>query len=85
MDIRNVKKLIDLLDTSNVDQIEIHEGEESVRIRRHRPAAPAAPPTAALAIPTAAPAAPAATPAEPAAETAPSEGNDEAGSSPYDE
>ena len=49
MDIRKVKKLIDLLDTSNVDEIEIHEGEESVRISRHRPLA--APPTAALAIP----------------------------------
>ena len=49
MDIRKVKKLIDLLDTSNVDEIEIHEGEESVRISRHRPVA--APPTAALAIP----------------------------------
>jgi len=49
MDIRKVKKLIDLLDTSNVDEIEIHEGEESVRISRHRPVA--ALPTAALAIP----------------------------------
>ena len=48
MDIRKVKKLIDLLATSNVDEIEIHEGEESVRISRHRPAAA---PTAALAIP----------------------------------
>jgi acetyl-CoA carboxylase biotin carboxyl carrier protein len=54
MDIRKVKKLIDLLDTSNVDEIEIHEGEESVRISRHRPASVSvaqAPPTAALAIP----------------------------------
>ena len=52
MDIRKVKKLIDLLDTSNVDEIEIHEGEESVRISRHRPAAaPMAPLTAALAVP----------------------------------
>ncbi len=52
MDIRKVKKLIDLLDTSNVDEIEIHEGEESVRISRHRPPAlPVAPTAAALAIP----------------------------------
>ena len=52
MDIRKVKKLIDLLDTSNVDEIEIHEGEESVRISRHRPADMSmAAPTAALAIP----------------------------------
>jgi acetyl-CoA carboxylase biotin carboxyl carrier protein len=53
MDIRKVKKLIDLLDTSNVDEIEIHEGEESVRISRHRPLAP--PMTAALAMPPPAP------------------------------
>jgi acetyl-CoA carboxylase biotin carboxyl carrier protein len=53
MDIRKVKKLIELLDTSDVDEIEIHEGEESVRISRHRPAsAPMALPTAALAMPT---------------------------------
>jgi acetyl-CoA carboxylase biotin carboxyl carrier protein len=52
MDIRKVKKLIELLDTSDVDEIEIHEGEESVRISRHRPvAAPMALPTAALAMP----------------------------------
>ncbi|HSF94952.1 MAG TPA: acetyl-CoA carboxylase biotin carboxyl carrier protein [Thermohalobaculum sp.] len=53
MDIRKVKKLIDLLDTSNVDEIEIHEGEESVRISRHRPLAPAV--TPALALPPQAP------------------------------
>jgi acetyl-CoA carboxylase biotin carboxyl carrier protein len=35
MDIRKVKKLIELLETSNVAEIEIHEGEESVRISRH--------------------------------------------------
>ena len=42
MDIRKVKKLIDLLEKSSVDEIEIHEGEESVRVTRHRdpPAAP---------------------------------------------
>ena len=42
MDIRKVKKLIDLLENSSVDEIEIHEGEESVRVTRHRdpPAAP---------------------------------------------
>ncbi len=52
MDIRKVKKLIDLLDTSNVDEIEIHEGEESVRISRHRPPAMTmAPPMAAMAMP----------------------------------
>jgi acetyl-CoA carboxylase biotin carboxyl carrier protein len=35
MDIRKVKKLIELLEQSNVAEIEIHEGEESVRISRH--------------------------------------------------
>jgi acetyl-CoA carboxylase biotin carboxyl carrier protein len=35
MDIRKIKKLIELLDESGVSEIEIHEGEESVRISRH--------------------------------------------------
>ncbi|MEA3278319.1 MAG: acetyl-CoA carboxylase biotin carboxyl carrier protein [Pseudomonadota bacterium] len=35
MDIRKVKKLIELLDQSDVAEIEIHEGEESVRISRN--------------------------------------------------
>ncbi len=34
MDIRKVKKLIELLDESGIAEIEIHEGEESVRISR---------------------------------------------------
>lgn len=34
MDIRKVKKLIDLIDETGVAEIEIHEGEESVRISR---------------------------------------------------
>ena len=37
MDIRKVKKLIELLERSEVDEIEVHEGEESVRIRRSPP------------------------------------------------
>jgi acetyl-CoA carboxylase biotin carboxyl carrier protein len=59
MDIRKVKKLIELLDESNVAEIEIHEGEESVRISRHgsspaqflmqSPMAPAAPSPAGVA------------------------------------
>ena len=40
MDIRKVKKLIELLQESDVAEIEIHEGEESVRISRTGPAAP---------------------------------------------
>lgn len=51
MDIRKVKKLIELLEESNIDELEIREGEESVRICRHRhgPPAPAAVPMAAAA------------------------------------
>ena len=62
MDIRKVKKLIELLEESGIAEIEIHEGEESVRITRN---AVAAAPVAIAAAPVAA-AAPieAATPAE---------------------
>lgn len=35
MDIRKVKKLIELLEESGIAEIEIREGEESVRISRH--------------------------------------------------
>ena len=42
MDIRKVKKLIELLDESGVAEIEIHEGEESVRISRYASSAPVA-------------------------------------------
>tara|TARA_B100000900_G_C20377987_1_gene633262 strand:- start:148 stop:636 length:489 start_codon:yes stop_codon:yes gene_type:complete len=38
MDIRKVKKLIELLEDSGVGEIEITEGEDSVRISRHSPA-----------------------------------------------
>lgn len=65
MDIRKVKKLIELLEESNIDEIEIKEGEESVRISRNQYAgysAPAMP--APLAPAPAAPAAVAAAPAE---------------------
>lgn len=72
MDIRKVKKLIELLDESGIAEIEITEGEESVRISRHHPGVPAsyayAPPQAppaAAATPAAAPeAAPAPEPEE---------------------
>lgn len=68
MDIRTIKKLIELLDSSGVAEIDVKEGESSVRISRmptHMPAmppmvmsapAPAVTPTAAA--PAAAPAAP---------------------------
>jgi len=65
MDIRKVKKLIELLEQSNVAEIEIHEGEESVRISRHGGATsffmpqPMAGMTSPAPAPAAAPAAPA--------------------------
>lgn len=65
MDIRKVKKLIELLEESNIAELEIHEGEESVRISRHGSGAVVAAPVAAPAAPVAAPAMPA--PAETAA------------------
>jgi len=37
MDIRKIKKLIELLEESGVSEIEIREGEESVRIARNGP------------------------------------------------
>ena len=76
MDIRKVKKLIELLEESNINEIEIKEGEESVRISRGSSVAPmvqaapvmAAPALAAAPAPVAAPAAEAA-PAAPAGHT----------------
>ena len=62
MDIRKVKKLIELLEESNIDEIEIKEGEESVRISRNSAqsialaAASAAPPVYTAPPPVAAPA-----------------------------
>ena len=75
MDIRKVKKLIELLEESGIAEIEIKEGEEAVRISRmptggfvtHMQAPMMqAPPVAALAAPVAAPAAAGAAPAAPA-------------------
>ncbi|EAS47724.1 acetyl-CoA carboxylase, biotin carboxyl carrier protein [marine gamma proteobacterium HTCC2207] len=60
MDIRKVKKLIELLEESNINELEITEGEESVRISRGAPVqayaapVPAAPQPAAVAAPVAA-------------------------------
>ncbi|MCR8922989.1 acetyl-CoA carboxylase biotin carboxyl carrier protein [Dasania sp. GY-MA-18] len=68
MDIRKVKKLIELLEESNIDEIEIKEGEESVRISRNGAAsAPIAYAHAPMQAPAPAPVAAAAPVAEPAA------------------
>jgi len=44
MDIRKIKKLIDMFESAGIAEIEIHEGEESVRISRYGPQAPMAAP-----------------------------------------
>ncbi len=71
MDIRKIKKLIELLEASSLTEMEIHEGEESVRLSRHHqlPSAPTAP-----TVPASAPspvAAPPAAPAQDSAESSP--------------
>ncbi|KOO16118.1 acetyl-CoA carboxylase [Vibrio xuii] len=69
MDIRKIKKLIELVEESGIAELEISEGEESVRISRNGTAAPAPVHYAAAPAPVAAPAPAAAAPA-PAAEAA---------------
>ena len=73
MDIRKVKKLIELLEESNINELEIKEGEESVRISRSGPGLPvgapqmyAAPPATAPIVQPAPIATPAAEPEAPA-------------------
>jgi len=77
LDIRKVKKLIELLEESGIAEIEIKEGEEAVRISRMptganamhlQPAMIQAPVAAAASAPAAAPAAAAAAPARRASE-----------------
>ena len=65
MDIRKVKKLIELLEESNINELEITEGEESVRISRGGTVAQVAP----IAAPAPVAAPPAAAPS-PSPETA---------------
>ena len=71
MDIRKVKKLIEMLEASNLGEIEIREGEEAIRISRTSSASgpsatsvtPGAAAPAATATPAAAPEIPATLPA----------------------
>ena len=72
MDIRKIKKLIELLEESGIDELEIHEGEESVRISRHSKQV-AAPQYQVAPAPVAAAPAPAAAPAAADAPAAPAE------------
>jgi acetyl-CoA carboxylase biotin carboxyl carrier protein len=69
MDIRKVKKLIELLEESGISELEISEGEESVRISRHPRTAMQLPMAAAM--PMAAPPPAPATPATAAGEHKP--------------
>jgi acetyl-CoA carboxylase biotin carboxyl carrier protein len=71
MDIRKVKKLIELLEESGIAEIEISEGEESVRISRYPQGQGAAPVVHYAAPPAAAPAAAAAAAAAAPAPAAP--------------
>ena len=68
MDIRKIKKLIELVEESGINELEISEGEESVRISRGATAvaAPMMQPA-----PVAAVSAPMASPSAPVAEVAP--------------
>ena len=68
MDIRKIKKLIELVEESGISELEITEGEESVRINRYSPAPVMA---QAMAAPLAAPVAAAPAVAVPAVESAP--------------
>lgn len=69
MDLRKIKKLIELLEESQLAEIEIHEGEESVRLIRHHPQPTAQ--TVHLPTAAAAPALPVAAADTPAQESAP--------------
>jgi acetyl-CoA carboxylase biotin carboxyl carrier protein len=71
MDLRKIKKLIDLLEESNLSELEIKEGEEVVRLSR-APTGGANVVAAPVPAPQA-PAAPAATPTAPAASAPPAE------------
>ncbi|GJH41880.1 acetyl-CoA carboxylase biotin carboxyl carrier protein [Pasteurella canis] len=66
MDIRKIKKLIELVEESGIMELEISEGEESVRINRGSVAPAAVQYTVPVQAPVSAPAPAAVTPTEPA-------------------
>jgi acetyl-CoA carboxylase biotin carboxyl carrier protein len=81
MDLRKLKKLIDLVQESGIAELEITEGEERVRIARGgvvtvTPGPQAAQPAAFITAPVAAPAAAGAPAAAPAAAAEPAPGTD---------
>lgn len=71
MDIRKIRKLIELIEETGVAEIEIREGEESVRINRYGMQAPTH--LVAAPAPIVQQAAPAAAPAAPVAEKPPAQ------------
>ncbi len=78
MDLRKIKKLIDILEESNLAELEIKEGEESVRLSRvpkgayaPQPMAPATHVNVQQPVPAAASTAPIAAPAAPAEDALP--------------
>ena len=82
MDIRKVKKLIELLDESGIAEIEITEGDDSVRISRHSqnvPVVQAAPAPVAAPVPPPVAAAPAQSAPSPAPSPAASADADDEG------
>ena len=77
MDIRKVKKLIELLDESGLAEIEITEGDESVRISRNSSSVAAPAPIYAAPVPAAAPPLSSAAPAPAATPPAAAEAADD--------
>ena len=79
MDLRKIKTLIELLEQSGISELEVKEGEESVRIARHPTGANAPimhyamPPALPAAAPAPAPSPAAAPPATPRADKTPAE------------
>ena len=76
MDIRKVKKLIELLEESGIAEIEISEGEESVRISRYSRDAPFVGASPVSAMPAPAPTSAQGSTPEPDAAEAPSPGTE---------
>ncbi|WP_029408124.1 acetyl-CoA carboxylase biotin carboxyl carrier protein [Thiomicrorhabdus sp. Milos-T2] len=77
MDIRSIRKLIEIVEQSDIAEIEIKEGEHNIRISRSKEQVMVSAPVAAAPAPVAAApvAAPAAAAAAPAAEATSSEAN----------
>ncbi len=69
MDIRKIKKLIEIIEESDIAEIEISEGEESVRISRYSSSAPVAVAAPIAPVAIAAPAVATPTSSEPSNET----------------